>query len=274
MSESELFVNILHSLLYTQRCVPEYSLPFHVTASIFEIGHSSHSGEPSAMTMRVNSYVHSSDTLDPDPYSFNVSSRVNSDVQRSSGHGHLPLVPKVEEDDLHHIKILERRLDTCTARSTNQPKELTKREQRKKNEAENDKFTGLRLEELQSERYLRYREKSRQKAKEKNGQGNVWPDFLEHAFQCGKSRRNSANICWCTDESQALRDVQPMGRKKRMCEGKLCGRNELISKRIKELTGVDRDRKKVSSHIQVLRGFMNDNHACRCWRDAYKAIGD
>lgn len=54
-----------------------------------------------------------------------------------------------------------------------------------------------------------------------------------------------------------------MGRKKKMVEGKLCGRNELIAKKIEQWTGVSRDRKKVSSHIQVLKHYMLDNPRCR-----------
>lgn len=66
-----------------------------------------------------------------------------------------------------------------------------------------------------------------------------------------------------TDPPQALRVVPPMGRKKKKFEGKLCGRNELIAKKIMLWTGVNRDRKKVSSHIQVLKNYMIDNPRCR-----------
>ncbi|KAL9001039.1 MAG: hypothetical protein Q9169_000523 [Polycauliona sp. 2 TL-2023] len=99
--------------------------------------------------------------------------------------------------------------------------------------------------ELESDRYLAYRAKSRQRAKDRpNDKNNVWPDHLENAFQL------------------ALRVIPPVGRKKenvhREKEGdkKLCGRNELISQKIYEWTGIDRNRKQVSSHIQVLRGFF------------------
>ncbi|EDU47670.1 predicted protein [Pyrenophora tritici-repentis Pt-1C-BFP] len=50
----------------------------------------------------------------------------------------------------------------------------------------------------------------------------VWPDFLEHAF-------------W---------------------RGKLRGRNELIQNSISRDTGIRRDRKRVSSHLQVLKGKL------------------
>ncbi|KAL8808216.1 MAG: hypothetical protein Q9182_000280 [Xanthomendoza sp. 2 TL-2023] len=106
-------------------------------------------------------------------------------------------------------------------------------------------WRGLRQEELESPRYLQYREKQRQKARDRPDEVKIWPDDLEYAFQL------------------ALRVVPPRGRKKETVEyplgykelaekvdknwaehdakSKLCGRNELVS-----------------SHIQVLREFMKN----------------
>ncbi|KAI4196572.1 MAG: hypothetical protein LQ346_003190 [Caloplaca aetnensis] len=58
----------------------------------------------------------------------------------------------------------------------------------------------------------------------------------------------------------ALRVIPPMGRKKKMQDGKLCGRNELLMKKILVWTGEERTRKQISSHIQVLKGFMSNDH--------------
>ncbi|KAI4706543.1 hypothetical protein J4E89_008610 [Alternaria sp. Ai002NY15] len=63
----------------------------------------------------------------------------------------------------------------------------------------------------------------------------VWPDFLEQAFW-------TALVRW-----------PPMGRKKYMLEGTQRGRNELIQDSIYRDTGIRRDRKQVSSHLQVLK---------------------
>ncbi|KAL9610268.1 MAG: hypothetical protein Q9167_005013 [Letrouitia subvulpina] len=90
-------------------------------------------------------------------------------------------------------------------------------------------------DELESDRYIQYRGKNRQKDDTK-----VWPDELEAAFQ---------------------REVPLLGKRKQQLNGKLCGRNELISDKIEAWTGVKRTRKQVSSHIQVLRGFLKDNPA-------------
>lgn len=54
-----------------------------------------------------------------------------------------------------------------------------------------------------------------------------------------------------------------MGRRKKTVDGKLCGRNELLMKQILTWTGELRDRKQISSHIQVLKGFMPHNEGCR-----------
>lgn len=62
----------------------------------------------------------------------------------------------------------------------------------------------------------------------------------------------------------AIRRVPPwLGKKKvplRQDDGtvKQCGRNELIARVIKQLTGVTRKRKQISSHIQVIGGFLRE----------------
>ncbi|KAL8811670.1 MAG: hypothetical protein Q9200_001606 [Gallowayella weberi] len=46
-----------------------------------------------------------------------------------------------------------------------------------------DLWKGLRQEELESPRYLQYREKQRQKARDRPDEEKIWPDDLEYAFQ-------------------------------------------------------------------------------------------
>lgn len=50
----------------------------------------------------------------------------------------------------------------------------------------------------------------------------------------------------------------PMGRKKFLLDGALRGRNELIQDSICKDTGIRRDRKQVSSHLQVLKQHLKD----------------
>ncbi|KAL9030520.1 MAG: hypothetical protein Q9196_001366 [Gyalolechia fulgens] len=172
---------------------------------------------------------------DPLSHSADVSSQITSGTPPISSHEHLSIAPTTEKAGAHHIKISARR----RRRASSAGARVRPRRQLPRHEFE---FEGLKPAELESERYLRYREKARQKAKDSNGQGdNVWPDELENAFQL------------------ALRVIPPMGRKQEIVDGKLCGRNELIAKKILLWTGVHRDRKKVSSHIQVLKHYMFDN---------------
>lgn len=56
----------------------------------------------------------------------------------------------------------------------------------------------------------------------------------------------------------------PMGRKKYMLEGTQRGRNELIQDSIYRDTGIRRDRKQVSSHLQVLKDKLRGVPAGEC----------
>ena len=63
----------------------------------------------------------------------------------------------------------------------------------------------------------------------------------------GELTRGTALIKW-----------PPVGRKKFMLDGALRGRNELIQDSIYQDTGIKRNRKQVSSHIQVLRPHVKE----------------
>ncbi|KAL8703480.1 MAG: hypothetical protein Q9201_003323 [Fulgogasparrea decipioides] len=156
-------------------------------------------------------------------------------------------VPKVKVEDASCVVSTRRRIHGHRAEAEIKAQRRQKKHSTRRKlgddegEVDNeDPFEGLRPAELLSPKYLKYRAKQRQKFKDSGDEGK-WPDYLEHAFQL------------------ALRAVPPVGRKKKVIDGKLCGRNEELSKKIKLWTGVERDRKQISSHIQVLRGFMNDN---------------
>ncbi|KAF2839371.1 TEA-domain-containing protein, partial [Patellaria atrata CBS 101060] len=55
---------------------------------------------------------------------------------------------------------------------------------------------------------------------------------------------------------RALVRWPPVGKTKVIIHGKQRGRNEMIAEYIRETTGYIRDRKQVSSHIQVLRPYF------------------
>ncbi|KAI1621076.1 TEA/ATTS domain family-domain-containing protein [Exophiala viscosa] len=89
---------------------------------------------------------------------------------------------------------------------------------------------------LSHPKYDEYRRRPRQDIG-KDGKP-IWPQPIEDAFQ------------------DALVAIKPMGRKKWSEGGRLHGRNMLIARYIYEKTGVWRERKQVSSHIQVLDRFL------------------
>ncbi|KAG0294639.1 hypothetical protein BGZ96_000752 [Linnemannia gamsii] len=80
--------------------------------------------------------------------------------------------------------------------------------------------------------------------KEKAPKGDreeVWPPEVENAFM------------------KALEVLPKLGRRKVLVNGKPCGRNELIADFIYQETGKVRDRKQVSSHIQVLKNTRKND---------------
>lgn len=72
------------------------------------------------------------------------------------------------------------------------------------------------------------------------------------------------------DFAPALRAIPNLGRKKTPCDPRICGkvkgplygRNEHIGHFIARQTGVRRNRKQISSHIQVLKSFQKGNAEC------------
>ena len=109
--------------------------------------------------------------------------RESSGNEQNYGAGRLSAVPKIEGDD-------DDWSNECghDGRSPSHSAQAAIRRQMKKARRDKRKiknWQGLLPAELQSERYITYREKQRQRAKDRPGEKNVWPDFLENAFQLG-----------------------------------------------------------------------------------------
>ena len=108
-------------------------------------------------------------------------------------------------------------------------------------------------------RYRAYRLRAR-KDIGKDGQ-EIWSDKMEEAFQIGMLLLHCSSIFMLS--MVALRRVPPvLGKMKvevRLKDGstKQCGRNEIIALVVEKLTSEPRFRKQISSHIQVINGFLN-----------------
>ncbi|MCJ1398373.1 hypothetical protein MMC11_001571 [Xylographa trunciseda] len=93
-------------------------------------------------------------------------------------------------------------------------------------------------------RYLQYKRRPRKECDKETGK-EIWPDFVEEAFQA------------------ALLEIPRIGKRKTPLMSKngvqkSSGRNELLAHKIELLTGVKRTRKQISSHIQVLQAMIKD----------------
>ncbi|MCJ1224697.1 hypothetical protein MMC12_001342 [Toensbergia leucococca] len=143
----------------------------------------------------------------------------------------------------HHTGVrASRAFDDAQSRFGSSARQSAQRQRQKK--VPDDVFPILNGEELQSPKYLVYRE--RQRREEGTDGKQVWSDELEVAFQTALRRVAKSG---------------PFGRKKRpfVEGGTPKGKNEWISHYIEILTGQQRDRKQVSSHLQVLKCFMSNN---------------
>ncbi|KAF4553497.1 TEA/ATTS domain-containing protein [Elsinoe fawcettii] len=107
------------------------------------------------------------------------------------------------------------------------------------NEEYNAQASNLFREFLGCQGFHNYRTR-----RKKSKTDSVWPDYLEFAF------------------FNALVRYPPCGRQQfsdpSINGGKKMGRNELIGHYIKVATGIERGRKQVSSHLQVIRPYVVD----------------
>jgi hypothetical protein len=108
-------------------------------------------------------------------------------------------------------------------------------------------------------KYIDYRSRPRQDIG-KDGKP-IWPDHIEAAFQDGELLPVLV-MRQLTTYTLALVHIKPMGRKKCSQRGKPYGRNMLITEWIYRATGHIRERKQVSSHIQVLNRLLEGIPEC------------
>ncbi|KZF22120.1 TEA-domain-containing protein [Xylona heveae TC161] len=162
-------------------------------------------------------------------------------LQDTSGNGQSSVLdnvilshPKVCSQ-LENIDTKNRHSSTINAQQTVAARLEQKRRERARLRA-SSQLPILTQQQLNSPEYQQYRARQRQNTGE-DGEP-VWPDEVEEAFL-----------------------EAPIGRRKVSQHGKPCGRNELIADHIFKRTGVQRSRKQVSSHIQVLKGFFKKNPA-------------
>ncbi|KAL8695108.1 MAG: hypothetical protein Q9218_000386 [Villophora microphyllina] len=198
-------------------------------------------------------YVPQSGKTSAKAYSYcaNEVLRVSSGNEQISDSHKITELLKVKSEDTSHVASKRRKPNVNSARVAvrsehRQKKRSSQRRLNVRNAVENEDegldFAGLGPAELQSPRYIEYRRKQQERENANGPESLVWPAYMEHAFQL------------------ALRAVPPVGRKKKQIGEKLCGRNEEISLKIRQWTGVERIRKQISSHIQVLKAFMPENH--------------
>lgn len=116
--------------------------------------------------------------------------RTSSGNEQNYGSRRRAAIPKTEEDDdAWSVECRSgRSIHSHSAQAA--IKQQMKKARRIKRNTTNDYWEGLQPAELESDRYLAYRAKQRQKAKDRPDENNVWPDFLENAFQLGMLARS------------------------------------------------------------------------------------
>ncbi|KAL6713886.1 hypothetical protein ACLMJK_008380 [Lecanora helva] len=138
--------------------------------------------------------------------------------------------------DTHHVSSTSQ---VTIKASESSARNVVKSERRRRRRALETRLPLYYRSELLSPKYVAYRAKARSK-----GLDQPWPDHIEEAFQ------------------EALRLYPRRGRKKEILNGKQSGGNEFITNHILQRTGEFRDRKQVSSHLQVLKAKMKNNKHC------------
>lgn len=137
--------------------------------------------------------------------------QISSGNEQNYERGRLSAGPKIEVDDDTWGAKCNASSKAASHSAQAAIKRQIKKERRNKRTADDVKFEskwrGLRQEELESKRYLHYRENQRKRAKDRSNEEDVWPDNYEYAFQLGMSASSVVAVsCALADNLASIAD--------------------------------------------------------------------
>lgn len=123
------------------------------------------------------------------------------------------------------------------------------------------KFLQIRETERLSPSFKAYRRRQKERMVKGSNTEQVWPEEMEIVFLEGGIAALLLRTHWLRI-ALALSNIPELGRRRLFLNGKHCGRNEWISYWILKRSGVKRDRKQISSHIQTLKPMLRNLPIC------------